>query len=331
MFVITGGAGFIGSNIAAEIEAQKLGDIAICDVLGTDDKWRNISKRALRDIIHPTKLFDYLNEQGGKCIDGIIHMGAISATTEKDADKIVENNFMLSRRLWTWCTNNNVPLIYASSAATYGDGNDGFDDQDNPEFLAKLRPLNPYGWSKHAFDRVVSDNIYGSKREGAPPQWAGLKFFNVYGPNEYHKGDQMSVICKLYPQVMAGASARLFKSHNPNYEDGGQLRDFIYVQDCVDVVIWLLKNKNVSGLFNVGTGKARSFKDLATSTFAAAKLVPKIHYMDMPEELRGKYQYFTEANMDKLRAVGFDQQMTSLEDGVREYVEKYMSQSDPYR
>jgi ADP-L-glycero-D-manno-heptose 6-epimerase len=330
MFVITGGAGFIGSNIAAEIEKQKLGDIAICDVLGMDDKWRNIAKRALRDIIHPTKLFEYVNEHK-KYIEGVIHMGAISATTEKDADKIVENNFMLSRHLWVWCTEHNVPFIYASSAATYGDGNEGFDDFDNAEFLAKLRPLNPYGWSKHAFDRVVADNIYGSHREGKPPQWAGLKFFNVYGPNEYHKNDQMSVICKLYPQVVAGASARLFKSHNPAYEDGGQLRDFIYVQDCVDVVLWFIKNKDKSGLFNVGTGKARSFKDLAEATFKAAKLPAKIHYMDMPEELRGKYQYFTEANMNKLRSVGYNQDMVSLEDGVKHYVEQYMSRSDPYR
>lgn len=330
MFMITGGAGFIGSNIAAAIESQKLGDIAICDVLGTDDKWRNIAKRALRDIVHPSKLFEYL-DQNIKNIDAIIHMGAISATTEKDADKIVENNFMLSRYLWLWCSKHSVPFIYASSAATYGDGNEGFDDFDNAEFLAKLRPLNPYGWSKHAFDRIVSDNIYGAKKEGAPPQWAGLKFFNVYGPNEYHKGDQMSVICKLYPQVVAGASARLFKSHNPQYEDGGQLRDFIYVQDCVDVVLWLLQNKKVSGLFNVGTGKARSFKDLALSTFAAAKTPPKIHYMDMPEELRGKYQYFTQANMDKLRSAGYSKNMISLEDGVRDYVERYMAQADPYK
>ena len=330
MFMITGGAGFIGANIAAEIEKQKLGDIAICDVLGTDDKWRNIAKRALRDIVHPTKLFEYL-DQSINNIDAVIHMGAISATTEKDADKIVENNFMLSRALWLWCSKHAVPFIYASSAATYGDGHQGFEDFDNAEFLMTLRPLNPYGWSKHAFDRVVSDNIYGSKKEGAPPQWAGLKFFNVYGPNEYHKGEQMSVICKLYPQVVAGASARLFKSHNPAYEDGGQLRDFIYVQDCVDVVIWLLQNKNVSGLFNVGTGKARSFKDLALSTFAAAKVAPKIHYMDMPEDLRGKYQYFTEAAMHKLRAAGYKKEMISLEDGVRDYVERYMAQADPYK
>ncbi len=330
MFMITGGAGFIGSNIAAEIETQTLGDLAICDVLGSDDKWRNIAKRTLRDIVHPTKLFEYLDKQK-KSLNAIIHMGAISATTEKDADKIVENNFMLSRALWLWCSEHSVPFIYASSAATYGDGKEGFDDFDNAEFLNKLRPLNPYGWSKHAFDKIVSDNVYGSHREGQPPQWAGLKFFNVYGPNELHKGEQMSVICKLYPQVVAGASARLFKSHNPHYEDGGQLRDFIYVQDCVDVVMWLLQNKKVSGLFNVGTGKARSFKDLAMATFAAAKMTPKIHYMDMPEELRGKYQYFTEANMNKLRSVGYSNDMRSLEDGVRDYVERFMSRDDQYR
>lgn len=330
MFMVTGGAGFIGSNIVAEIEAQRLGDIAICDVLGVDDKWRNIAKRGLRDIVHPLKLFEYL-EQHKSSIDAVIHMGAISSTTERDADKIVENNFMLSRRLWTWCAQHNVPFIYASSAATYGDGHDGFDDFDDPQNLARLRPLNPYGWSKHAFDRVVADNIYGSRRESAPPQWAGLKFFNVYGANELHKGDQMSVVSKLYPQVMAGASARLFKSHHPDYQDGGQLRDFIYVQDCVNVIMWLLQNRSVSGLFNVGTGKARSFEDLAVATFAAAKMTAKIHFIDMPESLRGKYQYFTEANMNKLRSAGYNVPMYSLEDGIRHLVENYLARDDQYR
>lgn len=258
-------------------------------------------------------------------------MGAISSTTETDVDKIVQNNFILSRDLWRWCAKYNVRFIYASSAATYGDGTQGFDDNDAPEALAQLRPLNAYGWSKHAFDRRVSDLVYVSKSENAPPQWAGLKFFNVYGPNEYHKGEQASVVSKLYPQVAAGAQAKLFKSANAKYEDGGQLRDFVFVDDCVNVMLWLYDNKQVSGLFNVGSGKARSFKDLALATFSAANMEPKIHYNDMPENLKGKYQYFTEANISKLREAGYTKPMTELEDGVRQYVQNYMSKEDQYK
>ncbi len=329
MIIVTGGTGFIGSNLVAGLEEHGCEDIVICDTLGTEEKWRNIAKRELRDMVHPERLFDYLNKHKDK-IEAIFHMGAISSTTEKDADLIVETNIVLSRRLWKWCGKNNVRLIYASSAATYGDGEQGFKDEQGTEELTKFRPLNAYGWSKHVFDRRVA-RVLTSEEEPAPPQWAGLKFFNVYGPNEYHKGDQMSVICKLYPQVMAGAAAKLFKSHNPDYEDGGQLRDFVYVRDCVSVMLWLYDNKDVSGLFNVGTGEARSFKALAEATFSAAKKEPKISYMDMPQGLRAKYQYFTQADMDKLRAAGYDKPFTSLEDGVRDYVDNYMAQEDIYR
>ncbi len=330
MIIVTGGAGFIGSNLLAALEAYGAEDIVVCDVLGTDDKWRNISKRGFRDIVHPERLFDFLEINKSK-IKIIFHMGAISATTEKDADKIVENNFVLTNDLWQWCTQNKVRFIYASSAATYGDGTQGFKDDDQPEALAKFRPLNAYGWSKHVFDRRVASIIYNNKKEGTPPQWAGLKFFNVYGPNEFHKGDMMSVICKLYPQIAAGASARLFKSANPKYEDGGQLRDFVFVEDVVSVMLWLYENPKVSGLYNVGSGKARSFKDLALATFAAAGLEPKIHYMDMPEELKGKYQYFTEADISKLRKAGYSKPMTELEDGVRELVHNHLAKEDPYK
>jgi ADP-L-glycero-D-manno-heptose 6-epimerase len=255
-------------------------------------------------------------------------MGAISATTEKDADLIVETNIVLSRRLWKWCGKNQVKFIYASSAATYGDGEQGFKDSQAIEELARLKPLNAYGWSKHVFDRRVA-RVLKNKNEPVPPQWAGLKFFNVYGPNEYHKDDMMSVICKLYPQVMAGAAAKLFKSHKPQYENGGQLRDFVYVKDCVSVVLWLLENEKVSGLFNVGTGEARSFKDLAEATFKAAGREPKISYIDMPEGLREKYQYFTQANMDKLKAAGYNKPFTTLEAGIKDYV-SYLQKEDPY-
>ncbi len=333
MIIVTGGAGFIGSNLVAGLEENGHRDIVVCDRFGTDDKWRNISKRELRDIVAPEKLFEYLDDHVEE-LDAIFHMGAISATTERDVDLIVENNVLLTRQLWKWCAKHNKRLIYASSAATYGDGSHGFDDDDQPEALAKLHPLNAYGWSKHVIDRRVSRLIHDNSavtEELIPPQWAGLKFFNVYGPNEYHKEDQMSVCCKLYPQVIAGAAARLFKSHHPDYGDGGQLRDFVYVKDCVSVMLWLYENPEVSGLFNVGTGKARSFADLAKAVFTAAELEPKINYMDMPEALQGKYQYFTEAKVDKLRAHGYEQPFTELEDGIKDYIEYYMSKEDQYR
>lgn len=329
MIVVTGGAGFIGSNLVAGLEAHGASDIVVCDVLGDGDKWRNIAKREIRDIVHPDRLFDYLNSHLDQ-VDVIFHMGAISSTTETDADLIIDTNIALSRRLWKWCWRNKKRLIYASSAATYGDGSHGFKDEESIEGLKHLAPLNPYGWSKHVFDRRVA-RVVETKSEPLPVQWAGLKFFNVYGPNEYHKGDQMSVVCKLYPQVVAGAAAKLFKSHHPDYDDGGQLRDFVWVGDCVDVMLWLYENPSVNGLFNIGTGKARSFKDLAESTFTAADRTPKISYIDMPQTLRDKYQYYTQADMVKLRAAGYTKPFTELEDGVGQYVRSYLSKVDPYR
>ena len=333
MIIVTGGAGFIGSNLVAGLEAQGYKDIVVCDVLGTDDKWKNIAKRELRDIVSPDSLMSYL-EWYAEEIEVIFHMGAISATTEKDADLIIENNFNLSCALWEWCAENDVRFIYASSAATYGDGDVGFEDDASIGHLAKLRPLNPYGWSKHLFDRRVA-RMLEDQRSGKdikkPQQWAGLKFFNVYGPHEYHKGDMMSVVCKLYPQIMAGQSARLFKSAHPDYKDGGQMRDFVYVDDCVDVMIWLYQNAKVSGLFNVGSGKARSFKDLAEACYSALGQAPRIEYMDMPEHLKAKYQYFTEASMIKLRAAGYSKPATSLEEGVRDYIQNFMNKADQYK
>lgn len=328
MIIVTGGTGFIGSNLVCALEEAGHEDIVICDTFGEGDKWRNIAKREVKDIVHPDRLFDYL-ETHADDIEVIFHLGAISSTTETDVDLIVETNVVLSRRLWKWCGKNQKRFIYASSAATYGDGNQGFDDVQSPQELEQYQPLNAYGWSKHVFDRRVA-RVLETKNEPIPPQWAGLKFFNVYGPNEYHKEDQMSVICKLYPQVMAGATAKLFKSHHPDYDDGGQLRDFVYVKDCVAVMMFLLKQPKVCGLFNVGTGEARSFKDLAEATFKAAGKEPKINYIDMPEQLRDKYQYFTQASMDKLRQAGFNADFTSLEEGVADYVQNYMSKEDRY-
>ncbi len=329
MIIVTGGAGFIGSNLVAGLEEHGCKDIVVCDVMGTEDKWRNLAKREIRDVVHPDRLFDYLNNHAHE-IEIVYHMGAVSSTTETDVDLIMDTNFVLSRRLWKWCANHNKRLIYASSAATYGDGNKGFKDDDSVAGLKDLQPLNAYGWSKHLFDRRIA-RAATDRLEAMPPQWTGLKFFNVYGPNENHKGEQMSVVSKLYPQVVAGAAARLFKSHNKEYTDGGQLRDFVWVGDCVDVMVWLYDHPEVNGLFNIGSGKARSFKDLAEATFKAAGKPSKISYVDMPETLRGKYQYFTEADISKLRAVGYTKPMTELEDGVTQYVQNYLAQDDQYR
>lgn len=329
MIIVTGGAGFIGSNLVAGLEEAGCRDIVICDTFGSSDKWRNIAKREIRDVVHPDRLMDYLQTHADN-IEMVFHMGAISSTTEKDVDLIIDTNFVLSRRIWKWCGNNKVRLVYASSAATYGDGAQGFSDASSPEALSRLHPLNPYGWSKHVFDRRIA-RVIEEKNEAIPPQWVGLKFFNVYGPNEYHKGEQMSVVCKLYPQVVAGAAAKLFKSNHPDYDDGGQLRDFVWVGDCVDVMVWLYQNKNVNGLFNVGSGKARSFRDLAEATFRAAAKPTKITYIDMPETLALKYQYYTQADVSSLRAAGYAKPFTELEEGVKEYVQHYMASTDPYR
>ncbi|HEU5046993.1 MAG TPA: ADP-glyceromanno-heptose 6-epimerase [Rickettsiales bacterium] len=325
--LITGGAGFIGSNIAAKLCARGTHRVVICDALGSDDKWRNLRNASVYEIIPPGNLFYWLEMYAGS-LDAVIHMGAISSTTETNVDLILENNQTLSTLLFRWCAENSKRFIYASSAATYGDGTLGFDDDFSLAHLNKLRPLNPYGWSKHLVDRYIAQSV--EMGENLPPQYAGLKFFNVYGPNEYHKEGQKSVVATKFPGVQAGKSATLFKSYHPDYRDGGQMRDFIYVRDCVDVVTWLLDNPKVSGLFNVGTGKARSFDDLARGIFAALGREPQIEYIDMPEILRGKYQYFTEAKMDRLRQAGYNAPFTSLEDGIRDYVQNYLMKEDPY-
>lgn len=325
MILVTGGAGFIGSNILAGLEAAGAGPLVCCDWLGEGDKWRNIAGRALHDFVFPENLFEYLDLNGGE-IKAVVHMGAISSTVETDADLIVNSNFILSRRLFDWCAENGVPFIYASSAATYGDGEAGFDDRTP---IDALKPLNAYGWSKHVFDRFVQSR--GKTGGAMPPQVAGLKFFNVYGPNEYHKGGQMSVVCGLYPKIMAGEAARLFKSYRDGIGDGQQARDFVYVDDCVNVVSWLLENPKVSGLFNVGSGKARTFLDLAKATFEAAGRQAKIEFIDMPETLRPKYQYFTQGNIDALRAAGYNRPATTLEDGIGSFVTRYMAHADKYR
>lgn len=327
MIIVTGGAGFIGSNIVAALNRAGRKEIVVCDWLGTDDKWRNIARHELHDIIRPESLFDFLSQHKAR-MEAIIHMGAISSTTECDADRLVAANFRLSCDLWDWCGKSGTPFIYASSAATYGNGANGFDDDCRPEALAKLAPLNAYGWSKHAFDRRVARMASG---RGAPLVWAGLKFFNVYGPNEYHKAEMRSVICQIVDTIQRGETVRLFKSHHPDYADGGQLRDFVSVKDCAEVVLWLLANGNYKGIYNVGSGKARSFADLAHAVFKAMHVPPRIEYIDTPPEIRGNYQYYTQAEMGRLRALGYNRPFTELEDGVTDYVQNYLLASDPYR
>jgi ADP-L-glycero-D-manno-heptose 6-epimerase len=316
LIVVTGGAGFIGSHIAGALAAAGL-RVVISDLLRTGGKWRNIAPARLYDMLRPDELSVWLNRHSSN-IGMIVHMAAISSTTEPDVDRFVANNIRLTLDLWEWCAANAVRFIYASSAATYGDGGAGFGDDQSPAALAELRPLNAYGWSKHVVDRRIIDDVL--RRRPTPPQWAGLKFFNVYGPNEAHKGDMQSVVAKVCPLVEAGNPVHLFRSHNPGYADGGQLRDFVYVKDCVAAVMWLMRNPAVNGLFNVGSGTARSFLDLVNAVGAAVGREPDIRFIDTPFELRDKYQYFTQANMTKLRAAGFDKPFHSLEDGVRDYV-----------
>ncbi|WP_044562283.1 ADP-glyceromanno-heptose 6-epimerase [Azospirillum sp. B4] len=327
MIIVTGGAGFIGSNLVAGLERRGLGPIVVVDRLRQGDKWRNIAKRNLHDLVTPEQLPEFL-DRNGDAVEIIFHMGAISATTETDADRVVENNFRLTLDLWSWCAAQGVRLVYASSAATYGDGAQGFDDDSSAQALAALRPLNPYGWSKHLLDRRVRAAL--DQAVPRPPQQVGLKFFNVYGPNEYHKGGMRSLAAKLHPQIVAGEPARLFASDRPDYPNGGQMRDFIWVGDAVDVMLWLYDNPGVNGLFNLGTGKARSWNDLAHALFAAIGRAPRIDYIPMPDHLKGKYQYYTQAEMGRLRAAGYDRPFTELEEGIRRYVQDHMGTPDPY-
>ena len=328
MIIVTGGAGFIGSNIVAALEARGETEIVVCDSLGRGDKWRNIAKRDLIGILPPESLFDFLEGQHGT-IDAVFHMGAISSTTATDADLVISNNVDFSLKLWEWCAIADARFIYASSAATYGDGSAGFDDDGSVGGLCKLRPLNLYGWSKHLLDRRIA-RLSAERRQGRS-QWVGLKFFNVFGPNEYHKGPMRSVVHQLYEQIASGDAVSLFRSHNPGYEDGGQMRDFISVDDCVDVMMWIYDRPDVSGLFNLGTGTARTFSDLARAVYAAMDVAPRIEFIDTPEEIRDKYQYFTEARMEKLRAAGCGHEFRPLDGAVASYVRDYLVKSDPYR
>ncbi|MGO9361769.1 MAG: ADP-glyceromanno-heptose 6-epimerase [Xanthobacteraceae bacterium] len=326
MLLVTGGAGFIGSNLVAALNDAGRADVAVCDVLGSDGKWRNLAKRQLADVIPPAELMHWL---AGRRLEAVIHLGAISETTATDGDLVIDTNFRLSLKLLDWCTANATPLIYASSASTYGDGAQGFADDGTVAALQRLRPMNLYGWSKHLFDMAVVNRFETADK--MPPQWAGLKFFNVFGPNEYHKGAMASVLARRFDDVKSGRPVQLFKSHRDGIADGDQRRDFIYVDDVVRVMMWLLSRRSVSGLFNVGSGAARSFRDLMLAAYAALGARPNIEYIDMPEQIRGSYQYFTEASVDRLRAAGYNGGFTPLEDAVGAYVRGFLDQADRYR
>ena len=320
-FLVTGGAGFIGSNVVKALNAQGHENIVIVDNLGKTEKWQNLVGLKYENYINKAdfiKLF-----MSGKVtpddIEAIIHLGACSSTTETDADYLFENNYRYTNTLANWAVSNNIRFIYASSAATYGDGSNGFSDVSTDN----LRPLNMYGYSKHMFD-------VEAKKNGMSAKIAGLKFFNVFGPNEYHKDDMRSVINKAYHQVKETGEISLFKSYKEGYGDGEQKRDFIYITDVVDVVMWLLKNPTVNGLYNLGTGKSRTWLDLAKAVFSAMGEKENIKFIDMPEELKEKYQYFTEAKMEKLRGFGYTEEFMSLEDGVKDYIQNYLATDTIY-
>ena len=328
MYVVTGGAGFIGSNLLAVLESRGMGPLTAIDTCESAHKARNIKNRHDVNLIAPEETFSFLDKHAAD-VEVIFHLGALTSTTERDVERLTEINVRLSRALWTWCTKHQTPFIYASSAATYGDGSSGFDDDNSVEALSRLNPLNPYGQSKHAFDLWVANESNAGK--ASPPTWAGLKFFNVYGPNEFHKREQASLVPQIHKRAIDGEPYPLFRSHNPDYPDGGQKRDFIYVDDCCDVMVWLAEQQEMSGIFNMGTGAARTFRELASAVYTANKSEPKIIYRDTPEEIRDQYQYFTQARVDRLRAAGYLKPFTKLEDGVTATVQNYLSQENPYR
>jgi len=316
LIVVTGAAGFIGRNIVAELNSRGVTDILLVDTLGTDEKWRNLVGLRYEEIASPAEFLRQIENNRTGDIDAILHMGACSSTTERDADLLLENNYHYTRTLCEWSLRKNVRFIYASSAATYGDGGLGYNDAD--EVTPLLRPLNMYGYSKHIFD-------LWALKHGHLKSIAGLKYFNVYGPHEDHKGDMRSVVNKSYGQILREGKVQLFKSYKQEYADGEQMRDFLYVKDAVAVTLHFLNHRSVNGLFNCGTGEARTWKALATAVFTAMGREPKIEFIPMPESLRSQYQYFSEASVTKLRAAGYTAPFRDLEDGVWDYVQSYLS------
>lgn len=319
MYVVTGGAGFIGSAVIWKLNTLGVENILVVDNLAESEKWKNLVNRNYTDYIHKSDFLKFLAKGKFNKIDAIIHMGACSSTTEKNADFLMENNFHYSVSLAEYAIKNRIRFINASSAATYGDGSAGF--SDNIETMKNLKPLNMYGYSKHLFDMCVL-------RSNLLNRLVSLKFFNVFGPNEYHKGSMCSLVYKGFTQARETGRIRLFKSYRKEYADGDQRRDFVYIKDCVDLIWWLAENPSINGVFNVGTGLDRSWNDLAKAVFSAMKIPLKIEYIDMPEQLRDCYQYFTRANVEKLSLTGCPVRFTNLEEAVNDYVVNYLQQKD---
>ena len=314
-YVITGAAGFIASYLVGFLNRQGIDQLILVDDFSRTDKEANLSDKKYLQKIERSVFFDWLNTKTSP-IDGIFHLGARTDTTEMNYAIHEELNVVYSQRIWNWCAENNIPIVYASSAATYGKGELGY--VDNHDIVSQLKPLNPYGASKNNFD------IWALKQSVTPPFFAGVKFFNVYGPNEYHKGRMASVIMHAFNQIQSKGSMTLFRSHHPDFKDGEQIRDFIYVKDIVSICVWLMENQPSNGLYNAGTGKGRTFVDLAKALFTALEKPTDIQFIDTPIDIRDKYQYFTQADTNKLRAAGYHSPFTSLEDGIKEYATEYL-------
>ena len=320
MIIVTGGAGFIGSALIAALNSRGITNILVVDELGSNEKWKNLQNLSFADYVEKDEFLEMV--LAGKTPTGVkavLHMGACSSTTEKDASYLIKNNYEYSKLLAQWATGSGIRFIYASSAATYGDGSAGFSDDE--EKIDELRPLNMYGYSKQLFD-------LWARRTGLLKKTVGLKYFNVFGPNEYHKADMRSFVLKAFEQINAAGRVRLFKSYKPEYKDGGQLRDFLYIKDATDMTLFFLDNPQINGLFNIGTGKARTWNDLVKAVFAAMDKQPNIEYIEMPESIRNQYQYFTEADITKLREAGYNKKTTPLEDAIKDYVQKYLQKSE---
>ncbi len=335
MIIVTGGAGFIGSALIAALNSRRINNILVVDELtgdevknlpkektnGTGEKWKNLQNLSFTDYAHKDDFLEMVVERKiASAVEVVLHMGACSSTTETNAAYLTKNNYEYTRVLAQWATQADVRFIYASSAATYGDGSEGFSDDE--EKIDELKPLNLYGYSKQHFDLWAKDT-------GLLSKIVGLKYFNVFGPNEYHKGNMRSFILKAFEQIKATGRVGLFKSHNPEYTDGEYVRDFIYVKDAVDMTLFFLDNPEICGLFNIGTGRARSWNDLVKATFAAMGKEPNIEYIEMPDSIRNQYQYFTQAEMSKLRSAGYAQKTTTFEDAIKDYVQNYL-QKDGY-
>lgn len=326
MIIITGATGFIGSCLQAKLYHLKEQTV-IVDWLGTEGKWHNIANHTPETLVFPQNLDEFLSYNCKK-ITAIIHLGAISETTARDGDLVWDTNIELSKKLWQWCAKYQVRFIYASSAATYGGANQIEAFNDDHDRIDSLKPLNLYGWSKHVFDQFVLKQLQAN--QSVPPQWVGLKFFNVYGPNEYHKGKMISVVKVKFDDIQKGKIPRLFKSDQKGLADGAQARDFIWVEDVVEVILWLLEHPKVNGIYNCGTGQARTYLDLAYAVCDAMGHKKEVEFIDMPETLQGQYQYFTQADMKRLKQAGYQKAFTPLEEGIAKYIQDYLLQSDPY-